>query len=505
MGRFAYGASLTAAVACFVVFALAAAQLRQDRVDHFVCEEAGSIPTALAHILLGAPIGFTDSGISQYFLAFHGKSAAQVVDEAVRGDAVPTHQWRVSPEGNGIGPPLSAIVAFRLFGLHARSLLWLFLTLLGLSTLCYLVRFRHERLWVAPVFLTGLTLFLLTMGGGGPLSTDQAPIGGIRSYILVAILPVVHWCFELVADESSSWREAWIRGMLLAIQVAIFGCAILVRYSPSSLILAVIVSALLAARYGLAKRAALLSLLPLAVLLVCLYGVLPRAFPEVAASGRLETVVWHRAFIGFSSNPNWPFPGLHERYKCPLFPKGLWNDGGDTNGQCVWFAAPINQSRSAEEINADVYGADYDRAMRDAFFYVVFHYPFETLATFLYYKPYGMIYQTLRALTPWPEAPWPATALAAVQMLLLIGFLAIVPLSDGRAKPHAGAVIAVAIVLCASIPHMIAWTGPPTGQELTAGAIWGTITVFWIGLRAARRWFARRVSLGAGAASDAGV
>jgi hypothetical protein len=487
MTRFVHGLSLAAAVACFVVFALAAERLHQDRADHFGIEEQGPIPAALSHVLYGAPIGFVDAALLEYFSVSKSKSTAEFVDEIVRGDVAPTHEWRMPMDGTGIGPPLSATLAFMLFGPQARSLLWLFVALLGVSTLCYIVRFRHERLWVAPVFLGGLTLFLITMGGGGPLSVDQAPLGGMRSYILIAILPLVHWCFELVADRSASRREAWIRGMLLAIQVAIFGFAILVRYSPICFIPAVIVSAWLAARNGMAKRAALLSLLPLAVLLACLYGLLPLAFPEQAASGKLRSVLWHRAFVSFRANPYWPFPGLHDRYKCPQLPRGLGGPGPDSDGHCAWFAAAENQSKPIAEIMAGLYGAEYERVMRDAFFDVVIHYPFETLVTFLYYKPRALVHWTLKALAPWAGAPTPVVVLAAVEMLLLIGFFASTPPPERGTTQRHGKTIAAAIVVCALIPHFEAWTRPPTGQELTAGVICGMIVIVWAGCRAALR------------------
>ena len=504
LGRFQHYASLAAALVCFVVFVLAAAELHQDRVDHFAVEEADPIPAALSHVLYGAPIGLVDTGLLQYFMTTHGQSAAAAVDEAAR-NAVPTHDWRVPADGSGIGPPLSATLAFMLFGPHARSILWQFLALLGISTLSYVMRFRHERLWVAPVYLGGLTLWLLTMGGGGPLSINQAPLGGMRSYILIAILPVVHWCFELVAAEAASWREALTRGVLLAPQVAIFGFTIVVRYSPIAFVPAVIMSALLAVRYGTAKRAGLLSLLPLAALLACVYGLFPLSFPEQAQSGRLQSVVWHRAVVSLSINPAWPFPGLQDRYKCPLIPGALAHRGKDSIGHCVWFAAPMNQSLPVAEVAAGLYGADYERTMRDAFFDIAAHYPFETLATFLYYKPYWMIDQTLKALAPWPKAPTPVAVLAAIEMLLLVGFLAIAPPPERGVKLRAAKMIAAAIVLCALIPHLEAWTNPPTGQELTAGVICGAIVALWVGCRAALQRFAGPTSFDTRPASDAGI
>jgi hypothetical protein len=483
------------AVVCFAVFALAVLSLHQDRIGRFSVEEDGPIPAGLSHMLFGSPLGFVDAALIPYFKKPREESStAEVVERVVHGDIAPTHDVRMPVDGIGIGPPLSDTIAFALFGLHARSLSLLFLALMGMSAIGYILRFRNERLWVAPVFLAALTFLLLTSGMAMPLWATEAPIGGERSYILLAILPTLHWCFEIVAGKSRSRREALVRGLLLAVQVTILGIAILVRYTPICLLLAVLVSALLGLRYGSAKRAVVVFLLPLAGLIIALYGVIPLSFPDQAESGRLRSLIWHRAFVGYGLNPEWPFPGLTEQYDCPQVDGGIAARMADGTAVCVWFAAPANRSRPAAEVWAEIYGAQYEAVLRRAFFDVAFRYPGKTLATFLYYKPWRMVNATRRSLIPWPLIPGSVVALAVLQLVLVAGFLGIEPASGRGIKLGAGGTIVSALVVSAFIPHLIAWTNPATGQELPAGVVCGAIIAVWLGCRAVLRRRGQRMS-----------
>ncbi len=281
--------------------------------------------------------------------------------------------------------------------------------------------------------------------------------------------------------------------MLLGVQVVILSIAILVRYSPICLIGAVIVSALLALRGGSAKRVAVVLLLPLAGILIALYGVVPLSFPGEASSGRLQTLVWHRAFIGYGANPDWPFPGLRDRYRCPQVEGSLVAGIRDSNGACVWAATPANQPRPSTEIWGEIYGPEYEAALRKAFFYVAFHYPRQSLEAFLYYKPLLLIDQTRHALIPWPRMPpGKIVGLAAFQTVLLVGFLATEPAVASGIKLGAGAAIGLALALSAAIPHLVAWTTPATGQEMTAGVLAGGIICVWLSCRAVLRFIGRR-------------
>lgn len=286
------------------------------------------------------------------------------------------------------------------------------------------------------------------------------------------------------------------RAVLLGVQVTVLGIAIFVRFTPICLIGAPIVSALIAVRAGSSKRVATVFFVPLVILLGALYGLVPLAFSKEANSGRLQTLVWHRVFVSLGVNPEWPFPGVREEYRCPQTP-GALRQQSDSNGACVWFAAPMNQSRPAAEVWADLYGPDYERVLRQAFFHVAVEYPGKTLATFLYYKPQMMIAETITALKPWKAIPASVCALVVLQFVLVTGFLATEPVAGRGVGIGAGITIALALVLFALIPHFIAWTTPPTGQELAAGAVSGAIIALWLGCRAILRPIVRRTNASA--------
>jgi hypothetical protein len=491
-GVWAVALRLVLAAGCLVVFALAVLALHQGKIGRYTVDEQVSIPSALSHVLFGSPLGYVDAALIPYFQKRGQGTTAQLVEQIAHADLAPTYDVQMPNFGVGIGPPLSTFLAFEIFGPHARSLALLFLALLGTSAIGYILRFRGERLWVAPVFLAASTFLLLTEGMEAPMWVLEAPIGGARSYILIAILPTLHCCFEFVASESKSRRTALFRGLLLGLQVVILGFAIMVRYTPICFILAMLVSALIGLRHGSIKRIVMVCLVPLAAMTVALYGVAPLAFPKQAEEGALRTLVWHRIFVGYQVNPDWPFPGLRDKYKCPAMPAGLGAQA-DQDGHCVWFSDPANQSRPTAEVAAGIYGAEYEAVMRRAFFDVAREYPGETLVTFLYYKPRMMAEQTRRSLMLWPAVPRRVMSLAVLELVLLAGFLAIEPAPKWCGKLGASATMVSALAVSVAIPHFLAWTNPATGQELATGAVFVAIVTVWLSCRT-MLWLWRRVS-----------
>ena len=84
---------------------------------------------------------------------------------------------------------------------------------------------------------------------------------------------------------------------------------------------------------------------------------------------------------------------------------------------------------------------------------------------------------------------------AIFQLVLLTGFLALEPASGRGIKPGAALTIVTALVLCAFVPHLLAWTNPATGQELAAGVACGAIIGVWLGCRAVLQRLGQRLSL----------
>src|SRR5262249_7482605 len=158
-------------------------------------------------------------------------------------------------------------------------------------------------------------------------------------------------------------------------------------------------------------------------------------------SGKLRSLLWHRTLVGFAVNPKWPFGDLHDRYSCPQITGGLRRGGNDQNGQCVWLAAAVNQSRPLTDVVADFYGAEYERVIRAAVIDIMARYPGQTALTFLYYKPRRMLDSTLKSLSPWPQTPGIVAALAPAQGALLIAILVIASLRNTDAKIAGGRTI----------------------------------------------------------------
>src|SRR5262249_51833729 len=143
-------------------------------------------------------------------------------------------------DGNGVGGIAITEAAFALFGPSAQALSLFFLALMGISAATFVGRYQGQRMSVVPVLFLGLTLLLLTTLTTTPMSS-QVPIGGLRYYAVVGILPALHWCFEFIGDDDSPDKST--RCALLIIQVVVLGLAILVRGSPIYLLAPVIVCA----------------------------------------------------------------------------------------------------------------------------------------------------------------------------------------------------------------------------------------------------------------------
>jgi hypothetical protein len=111
------------------------------------------------------------------------------------------------------------------------------------------------------------------------------------------------------------------------------------------------------------------------------------ALPVYLQTGRLFGNFWHRAFANLSVDPDWPYGDLRTVYDCTKYiPEGLTNQNDDRNGHCIWWIYPPNASRPASEIMSGTYGREYETAVRNAYFYVLFHYPKQMLRSYVYIK-----------------------------------------------------------------------------------------------------------------------
>ncbi|HWB47774.1 MAG TPA: hypothetical protein VG651_01580 [Stellaceae bacterium] len=460
------------AVLSFAVYTLAVLTLHQGRHTPFALEEEGPFPAALSRRLYPlATHGRMELGVHD-FLAKRvgaGVPAEQALDEAAAAGAAPVGAVILTRDGTGIGGIVMAEAAFALFGLGTQALPLFFLVLVGLSAAVFIWRYRDQRMSAVPTVLFALTLLLLT-----PLSTAidyvaQAPVGGLRYYSVVGVLPALHWCLEFFEQGRAPGRVP--RWAALGLQVAILGFAMLVRGSPAYLIGPVVVCAAAALWRGTARRwrIALVLLLP-AVLLRVETTTLPRwAFPEYAAAGRLYGTVWHRMFVSFGENPAWPFAGVPETYRCPAeIPEGIIPGLVDRNAQCVWWGYIRRQGIPNHEGIDGMYGARYEKVLRSAFFAIVKTYPREAFLTFFYYKPAALFGVLVQSTLQWWNAARLTVWLCLIQVLLLCVFVIARPPARPLRDLGRRAGLLALFAGFGVLPQLIAWPNPFTTADMIA-------------------------------------
>jgi hypothetical protein len=477
--------SLLLIAGMFLLYAVAVSRLDQGRYYPFYVDEEGGIPAAVTREIDRTAPGVVDKGILQYFKQTAREQPAEIaVKNALEGKA--THEYTIVQDGGGVGEIVMTDAAFFLFGPSARSLSYLFLLLIGVSTCCYVIRYRDIRLSAVPIFLLALSLILLT-----PLTTaqydgpTQAPIGGVRYYAVIGILPALHWCFEFIDKPSSGWIRNLLRWLLLVIQAGILTISISVRGSPLYLMLSIIaVAAFVFTMSSRQHRNAIIgNLTMLGAILVVATSVLPRVeFQEYNTAGRLYPHVWHRVLIHFAENPAWPFPGLDTsaRFDChEAFGEGI-PQHRDNIGHCAWLARAKNDGIPASIASDKLYDADYNATMRDTVFYIARHYPYETFKTFFYYKPMLMADVLLRGL----HFSFDKTKIIVPVILLQLCLFFIYSLLHLTPSPFQDAALRISAVMLlalpALIPQFVAATKAPAAVDLFAYTFAFGIVLLWL-------------------------
>jgi hypothetical protein len=461
------------AVASFVVYAAAALTLHQEKHFHFRVEQGSPFEEVLSHRLAQTPFGAIDTGVQRYL---RGQSpsvpAEQTIERAIGGMAVPSGETTLSSDGIGCGSFIMAELATAVFGLSARALPLFFVLLIGISAACFIIRFRDGRLAAVPVVLLSLTLLLASPLAGG-FDANEAPLGGFRYYAVLGILPALHWCFDILDKEASG---IWRCRAPLAVQTALLALSILVRYSPIYLLLPSVAVTIFVWRKHRARsqrrRAAVCLLIPMAAILSVAYGAPHLMFRSYEEQGRLNGTLWHRLLVGIAfRNPEWPFPGVHERFSCPDVPRGM-DATGDRVGHCIWedYARKHGLGGDARE---GVYSAAYEAVMHRAVLDMVTAYPGQVFRTFLFYKPLNAYRQIRQFMGPsgW-RAPPLVWSLVAAQFALLIGFVAA---RGERWRTESRPLFAMLglFLLMSLIPQWLAWTLPSTAIDLLAYILMG--------------------------------
>ena len=422
------------AVASFLLYALGGLTLHQERAHGWALEAVGAVPVAVSYLVYGTPLGAMDHNVLQSFLQPDGKSVQDVLATAATGSIPHGVVDMYSMDGSGSGTDLFATAAMWLFGISMASLVRFYLVLIGLSVVAFVLRYQDKRLFVVVLYFFVLTVMLLTPLGASANAANQMPIGGQRYFVLAPFLPVLHIFFELIdhSDTPGLKRRIANRLLLLVQAVLLFG-ALLVRSSTGYLLgalLCVLVWRLYRERK---RRVELIALLRNAAIVAAAFAfcavIVSATLPAYLKTGRLFGNFWHRAFATLSVDPDWPYGDLRTVYDCTKFiPEGLNNQNDDRNGHCIWWIYPPNATRSAADIMSGTYGREYETAVRNAYFYVLFHYPKQMFRLYVYIKS-QLISRVL--WRDWSylfaigrtQAAGGLVAIAAAQLLLFISFV----------------------------------------------------------------------------------
>src|SRR5580700_8957912 len=207
----------------FAIYACAVFTLPQVRNSLACCESSG-IAAAISNIKYGTPLGSLYSGTFSYFNDRIYEPLAQALAQAqLTGAGLPATPsgtlYATTRDGNGVGYPLVATAAFRLFGMHAWALQLTMLLLMALSAAAFLWRFHSSALaGVVTLYFTALTVMLFTSLVWDPLLQFGIAVGGVRYFSLVSVLPLFHILLTLV-DPGPSQRDTATRdAVLLALQ-----------------------------------------------------------------------------------------------------------------------------------------------------------------------------------------------------------------------------------------------------------------------------------------------
>jgi hypothetical protein len=467
-----YLVSSVLAIVSLLLFVLAALLLRQGYHAanlHEYGVDRLPIAAAISVIRYQAPLGSVYSGIEHAFLDFSVPIAASF-DRAIQGD-IPLGDLHPAHFGGiGTGFPLITLVGMYLFGLHLDSIILVFATLIGISTLFFLLRFPGERAFFVALAFATLTLMLLT-----PLATDaftagQAPIAGYRYFSILGIIPGMHLFFELIDDRPLVQGRDNRVYLLTFLQAGILSIATFINIAAIYLLGVLLLGA--AARFTglIGYRATRKQIISIIALIGITYFI-THALCNVFASNHFKTatsdMIWHRVFVSLGANPAWPFGDLKAVYAdCERYvPGGLVPGLRDQNAYCAWNSYAIAKNLSLGENSAALYGPIYEGALRAAFFSIATKFPYDVAVTFLYYKPL-LVVATLKGLLwfDWQKSLTIA-AISGLQSCIMFASFYIALRRQWRHYRTVIAGIGLSMVCCGGL-YLVAWSLPWTSAEL---------------------------------------
>jgi hypothetical protein len=393
----------------FVIYTCTVFTLPQVQNSRYCCEQS-SVAAAISNVNYGARLGTLYSGVFDYLVDRLDKPLEEALAEARAPGiglpaAPPGELFKTTRDGNGIGYPLVATVAFNLFGLHSWALTVLMLALMAVSAMTFLWRFPNPVYGgVVVLYFATLTGMLFTSLVWDPSYEVNIAVGGIRYFSLVTVFPIFHILLELLHAHPVQAAPAKRNCALLGIQTAILILAILVRGSALPLIGAVTLVFLVLAwrsRHNDDRRRMLLgNAKVMGLVSVALLAAIALLVPSnYLTEGRFGTVIWQRVTQSLGVSPAWVFPGVSDMFDCKKYvPGGIESGLSDNNGACIWRDYIARNHIPIETIGDKTFGGLYETAMREAFFKIAARYPGEVLRTFVYYKPLKIVEAIQRSL-----------------------------------------------------------------------------------------------------------
>lgn len=480
--------AIALAALSFLIYAGLILMLPQLREARYCCEQS-SVAAAASNVMYEAPFGTLYSGVFNYFITRLNEPLELTLQDIQKPQvglpaSAPGELWQTTRDGNGVGYPLVATIAFRTLGMHTWALTLVMLGLMALSSAVFLLRFSRVAAIVL-LYFVALTLLLFAPIVWNPTSAIQIAVGGIRYFSVVGVLPMFHIVLELIDPHGSKDAAGGRDLAFLAIQMAILTLVMLVRGSAVSQIgaIAVVWLALLWKywRDRWRRRILIKDIVVMTGVGIVLLAIIAASVPrDYLTEGRFGTVVWMRVTESLGLHPAWPFPGTREMFDCKGYP-GLEKGASDNNGACIYFDYLSKRgmmNRAGELIHSNV----YETALREAFFKIAARYPIAVLKTFVYYKPLSIIssiqWSFRIRLDPYPAA---AVALFFMSIASVIVFFAVAPVTMSDLKRLAG--VALLLALSTLPAYFAAWASPHTSIDLffycvlLAELVAGTIVV----------------------------
>jgi hypothetical protein len=347
------------------------------------------------------------------------------------------------------------------------------LLLMGTSAFAFLWRFRDHRSVMVILCFTCLTLMLFTPLVWASHNAIQIPVGGIRYFSFVSILPAFHLLLEFADKRRSGYLMRLKDFVPLAVQVLVLVLAVLVRNSALPIIAAIGVGALFLAWRDRRKTGGAVGILSKAihVAVVAAFfvgGLMLLISQDYLSNGRFNGVVWHRVFVSLGLSPHWPFGNLRQIYDCTRYiPEGLVNGAEDRNGHCILWAYAIKHNIPPDVVPTLTYGKVYETATREAFFNVAWLYPVETFKTFFVTKVQYIPWSIGASLEMKFAGAQPALIWLLVAALGNLLIFSVVP--SAKRSPSSWLVIvgATALLGVFTIPALLAvWAMPHTSADL---------------------------------------